>query len=1322
MNLKSLICLKCLITFITYEKSEMDIWMILYFCINFISSATSQQYQNFSNIQDVFIQNIFDKDIDSGSYLKNEAKAISSHLRKIANEELGVTSMQSIYDSLPFVDVTRNTEKQIEEMHERLRLKIENSLGILEKNEIVIENLYRHHLNIPLPNYFPCCDMDARGLVYDEHFGIEISRDISCDLLPLSISSNLFSPGFNLSEVFRQNLEEYSTIKWQYFISTDGIHSEYPAYISDTICKQTDNSRHKNIYLGTVQPFTKYIVIVIDHGNSLSPLQLKTAKAIGKHILSSLSHKDKVTVVGIAGDVKYPYDNCMSRKMASATQEIKFYFSRFIDNLQKTPDATNHILGFSKAFELMQHTLPKDTNGNIKDVDALIVYISRGLLSSLTEARSVFEIIAKENRKIRNQVIINTYVVIDDGKPVLYEKAFLQDIANQNYKNYDIHLSDMKEIKQGKMIAVNTTENLSLTIGDFTSVFSVTSNSTTVFSLPHWDTVGKGIVISISKPVFHKKKLIGIVGLDISVADLAEDITYFTQSSRQYAFLLDESGIAVMHPYFTRPTFASEQPMHTDISHLENRIGFHRIRQAILSKPEGEEKLLTEQNFIKSSFGAKQNFPKFAVVSYKWKKISGTPYIICIVTIKTDKEEKKLKSISVPKEPTFVYHRLDLLPPHTLCRHMKQLSTLEASTLFLSAGAFQAPFEYLTQEETKQIAQSYMAYLNDNIKLIANPGLKSEVRNEVLAIGRITTEWIKRMQKSDISKYIVRRYIATPSGIYQTYPGSLVDKTYDPTRRDWFIRALEYPGRVVLTAPYLDIGGAGYVVTLSHTIFEGKPAAMHSSTDFVEAVMGMDFTLGYLYKILVDIMPMCEQDKITCFILDDKGYLIAHPDLIEPTGRGPVEQQHITHKEPLVANDILNHRDFVQKKVCNNFNDRTIQRYYQFNTSLEGVLTNLVHGEQCAKYQISAIQGTNVFLGIVNQSCDPITAFCPCSMIDRLCLNCHRMEQTECECPCECPLMTNLCTGQLEEDENIYPSCSHFPEEPHLPVVDMSILDSLDMCFENHCYARKTESECFGVLGCEWCQLDSDGLTLLKKKFCTEHRKCFGGILGARTPYADEIIGLPSEEFFTIKSTPVGPVAGGIMGCFLILALAVYCYRHHVSRTSSVHFISSTPGTTIRMSQLDNEPEDAEHREEPINPIGRSSVALASFENAALSPYRISTYYRRPPGGDSDNGYGTMTTHEESEHMPCVEPLIGRDRPKIFASQQSTSSCSTSSSASRPFSNTGLIPFSNSVTLAPWMVNHLITRDPSQTVIYTEVPQYGCHVLTQAQVHAMETH
>ena len=44
-------------------------------------------------------------------------------------------------------------------------------------------------------------------------------------------------------------------------------------------------------------------------------------------------------------------------------------------------------------------------------------------------------------------------------------------------------------------------------------------------------------------------------------------------------------------------------------------------------------------------------------------------------------------------------------------------------------------------------------------------------------------------------------------------------------------RAMEFPGQVSLTAPYLDIGGAGYIVTISHTIYEGQLVVFYSSID-----------------------------------------------------------------------------------------------------------------------------------------------------------------------------------------------------------------------------------------------------------------------------------------------------------------------------------------------------------------------------------------------------------------------------------------------------------------------------------------------------------
>lgn len=46
----------------------------------------------------------------------------------------------------------------------------------------------------------------------------------------------------------------------------------------------------------------------------------------------------------------------------------------------------------------------------------------------------------------------------------------------------------------------------------------------------------------------------------------------------------------------------------------------------------------------------------------------------------------------------------------------------------LAAGSFSSPYEHLSQPETKRMVEHYTAYLSDNTRLIANPGLKVAAR------------------------------------------------------------------------------------------------------------------------------------------------------------------------------------------------------------------------------------------------------------------------------------------------------------------------------------------------------------------------------------------------------------------------------------------------------------------------------------------------------------------------------------------------------------------------------------------------------------------
>lgn len=253
----------------------------------------------------------------------------------------------------------------------------------------------------------------------------------------------------------------------------------------------------------------------------------------------------------------------------------------------------------------------------------------------------------------------------------------------------------------------------------------------------------------------------------------------------------------------------------------------------------------------------------------------------------------------------------------------------------------------------------------------------------------------------------------------------------------------------------------------------------------------------------------------------------------------------------------------------------------------------------------------------------------------------------------------NLCTGDLVHEEERSSSCPRYSKVPQLPTLEGFHLENLPQCFNSECSSRLSEKDCFGVLGCEWCSLDMDGATPLKTAFCHEQPKCFGGVLGARTPYADEIIGQLEEDFKSIKSTPLGPVAGGMIGAFLLAAFLVYCYKNRIARSGSAQYALPYPCNPSLRGSSGYEADEPDMHRNP-SPVGPLHIGLAgcSYDNRAIvSPYRVNTAYRRPPGGDSDHGYSTMTPHEDSEHLQYFEPLLlSKDKGRSPPSQPSLNS------------------------------------------------------------------
>ena len=104
--------------------------------------------------------------------------------------------------------------------------------------------------------------------------------------------------------------------------------------------------------------------------------------------------------------------------------------------------------------------------------------------------------------------------------------------------------------------------------------------------------------------------------------------------------------------------------------------------------------------------------------------------------------------------------------------------------------------------------------------------------------------------------HFVCRYITTRSGALFTYPGTpnfklspVTGGFYDP-RTEPFYRTPASGGVVVFTSPRLDFGGAGHVVTLSAPVLNPEDVA---------AVASMDITLGFIWKMVLRIVPDCSR-------------------------------------------------------------------------------------------------------------------------------------------------------------------------------------------------------------------------------------------------------------------------------------------------------------------------------------------------------------------------------------------------------------------------------------------------------------------------------
>lgn len=94
-----------------------------------------------------------------GFYLDEGSQMLASFLHTVSNEELGVATMQNIYDYLPFGVLDKDDVSRIKDLSDRLQRKLSHYTSLVNLSRSAIEELFWHHLHRPLSTPAPCCEL-----------------------------------------------------------------------------------------------------------------------------------------------------------------------------------------------------------------------------------------------------------------------------------------------------------------------------------------------------------------------------------------------------------------------------------------------------------------------------------------------------------------------------------------------------------------------------------------------------------------------------------------------------------------------------------------------------------------------------------------------------------------------------------------------------------------------------------------------------------------------------------------------------------------------------------------------------------------------------------------------------------------------------------------------------------------------------------------------------------------------------------------------------------------------------------------------------------
>ncbi|CAG7819515.1 unnamed protein product [Allacma fusca] len=1310
-----------------------------------LSKGSSKLKSNGNNLVNNDVLSAFWKSLRSKSQeegLQSGSTLMGMLLKKFVEVELGGQRIKDHYTSLPYDGRrSKSLEEQVITLADAVALQLKDYEDALGKLAMSLKQNAEEEVKNPStsPRITSCCDMKPENLLYDKYFKTQVNKYEACKTIPSKRKPVMFIPNYSFNEVLVDNSIRLPHLKWQYFVSPEGIYVEYPG--NSHSCKQNGNVAQpllspkgpsgKKLWLiqkTSDDARNHRIVFLIQLGKDTTLSMIKSIKNIVRLLLWFLDESDEVGIVN--SDNYSLLSDFLCDQMVPVTSWTRYQIMSYLTYMESKYSRSQSM---DVDTEQEENDSQTTANGIQKAINMACTNLTSGSMMFPPSASTIIHLRSGINLEgfdlkafdVKCPIFLDTFVLkpLNTSEEETYKKV-IQGVASKNIYRVKVFSTTQAEPES---FAVKIASKLNSkkewwSLSDILSQFFPKTNEkytkTAEFSFPHWNPVSKETVIIGKKYVYHMGFPLGLVAVEIPLTYFTQHVTYYvnenTCDGRNYAFMIDKNGRVLSHPALGRPDMSPEILSPIQIDQIEVHRGFASIKKEILTVDRGCQSIVLH--------------PKKSLLTYTWSFVGEFDYVVVLVLhddaggCTSYKQDLVLKETYLNPKSDIQHH---LLLKDTYMCHKQAISTSKAS-LYLAPNAFTRPADAINSQLPTKTYSKYplalMAYIGDNSGFLQNQnrGLKPIVKYHIAALSVSVEKWKFQYSSSNWSRFISRRFATAGGGTFLlTYPGTAITNGYVPLTSTWFRQATTGSRKISFTPPTLDFNSGVPYSTISQVITINVTVSDSPKSEEVPiAVVGADLNVGFFQKILEDAMPECRTVSsskidhgnetipivsVRCFILDESGYVIYHSQLAKSLKA--MTNVHVTQLEPLYVIDMLQYSQQnngmpMQKQMCHKLSEASatqgsLQRVYLLNVIEDGFVKSKP-GEQCSKHKIVPVPETNLFVVMIYDSCSS-TAFCPCSTVDNLCLNCLRMEPSDCECPCECPREPSFCSMDNFSDLSDEAQPCEFPGEI-LPMVQEGNLvcnsseDAVTNRCNSDCTLRKkscskftTQEDCIGSWDCTWCSNNSIRGENTPKA-CKTYRECYGYPLSREVSktdsFSDEygrfsgssLADITDEDGEDETGSAVLPALGVLLVFIVFLALVVYCYRHRALSSSNsqpdLHLLplqesprcSIVPQAGSSRSDSDGEPfQGPMHQVVDVGNRGRRR------QNRFFIPPRS------PLGSvlatDSDHGYSTMTPHEDSEcgvsipffsiDPPPLPPPLSTKQPQSVQTVSSDEPCSS---------------------------------------------------------------